>query len=563
MSTEQSSTNLSRRSLLAGTGATIASGLVGSDVFASNQPSSTPEHGGAVVANAVVGNFEGTPVQGGTLSIAYGEPPTLDPRVSGATDWWRAGYAVFDPLIYQEAGTLKHYPGLAESWEISEDGLEYTFKLRQGVTFHDGEPFNADAVKYTFDSIQDPDLKSLTAIGYLGPYVETQVVDEFTAKVVFSAPYAPFLNNLTHSVLSPVSPKAGPNYTEFAFHPVGTGPFMFKEFIPQVSMTFVRNPDYNWGPDLMRNKGPAHLDEIIYRFVPASELATRYGLLQVGEVQLTNGVAPQELDSLREEGEFQVLLPDVPGSPQIFPLNLAKAPTDDILVRKAMAHAIDMETIIDALWYGGRRTAQGPLSSPTPGYDPIVETYYPYDVEKAKSLLEEAGWTPGDDGIRVKDGQKLSVLTIITGGIEGKNAELVQAYLREVGFENTVDIQEYAQTAPRMLAGEHNIARIFFSHTDPVVLTTLYHSKNIEGTGFNRTMKPFPELDSMLEEAEREMDPDARLAMYSDIQKFIMDNAMIIPRWEERVFWVGQQNLHGLHFQPLGGPWLNDAWFAE
>jgi ABC-type transport system substrate-binding protein len=125
--------NLSRRSLLAGTGATIASGLVGSDVFASSQPSSTPEQGGAVVANAVVGNFEGTPVQGGTLSIAYGEPPTLDPRVSGATDWWRAGYAVFDPLIYQEAGTLKHYPGLAESWEISGDGLEYTFKLRQGV----------------------------------------------------------------------------------------------------------------------------------------------------------------------------------------------------------------------------------------------------------------------------------------------------------------------------------------------------------------------------------------------------------------------------------------------
>jgi len=554
MHTPHEPMNLTRRTLIAGAGATIATGIIGIDVLAAQDDQ---------VNTAVEGNFEGTPVAGGSLSIAYGEPPTLDSRVSGATDWWRAGYAVFDPLIYQEAGTLELFPGLAESWEISDDGKEYTFKLRQGVTFHDGEPFNADAVKYTFDSIQDPELKSLTAIGYLGPYVETQVIDEFTAKVVFSEPYAPFLNNLSHSVLSPVSPKAGPNYTEFAFHPVGTGPFMFKEFIPQVSMTFVRNPDYNWGPELFKNTGPAYLDEVTFRFVPPSELATRLGLLDVGEVQLTNGVAPQELQNLLSDGTYQVLLPDVPGSPQIFPLNMAKAPTDDIKVRQAMMHAIDMEAIIDSLWYGGRRTAQGPLSSPTMGYDPLVENYYPFDPEKAVSLLEEAGWMMGDDGVREKDGEKLSVLTIITGGVEGKNAELVQAYLMDVGFDNPVDIQEYAQTAPRMLAGEHNIARVYFSHTDPVVLTTLYHSKNIEGTGFNRTMKPDPELDSMLDAAQAEMDLDTRLQMYSDIQKYIMDNAMMIPRWEERVFWVGQQDLHGLHFQPLGGPWLNDIWFAE
>lgn len=554
MPNEREPMNLTRRTLVAGAGATLASGIIGRDVLAGLQEESN---------TSVQGNFEGTPVQGGKLAIAYGEPPTLDPRVSGATDWWRAGYAIFDPLIYQEAGTLKLHPGLAESWEVSEDGKEYTFKLRQGVTFHDGEPFNADAVKYTFDSIQDPELKSLTAIGYMGPYVETQVIDEFTAKVVFSEPYAPFLNNLTHSVLSPVSPKAGPNYTEFAFHPVGTGPFMFKEFTPQVSMTFVRNPDYNWGPDLFHNQGPAWVDEVTYRFVPPSELATRLGLLDVGEVQLTNGVAPQELKNLQDDGTYQVLLPDVPGSPQIFPLNMMKSPTDDLKVRQAMMHAIDMEAIVDSLWYGGRRTAQGPLSSPTMGYDPAVEGYYPYDPDKAKSLLDEAGWVMGKDGIREKDGEKLFVLTIITGGVEGKNAELVQAYLSEVGFENQVDIQEYAQTAPRMLAGEHHIARVFFSHTDPVVLTTLYHSKNIEGTGFNRTMKPDPELDSMLDAAQAELNLDTRLQLYSDIQKYIMDNAMVIPRWEERVFWVGQQNLHGLHFQPLGGPWLNDVWFAE
>lgn len=540
---------------MAGTTAMIAVGAGGLEFHIAAGQEDKP--------NIAEGNFEGEPKSGGTLSIAYGEPPTLDPRVSGATDWWRAGYSVFDPLIYQEAGTLELYPGLAESWEASEDGKEYTFHLRQGVTFHDGEPFNAEAVKFTFDSIVDPDLKSLAAIGYLGPYVETQIIDEFTCKVVFSEPYAPFLNNLTHSVLSPVSPKAGANYTDFAFHPVGTGPFKFKELIPQVSLTLERNPDYNWGPSFWKNQGPAWLDEVVFRFVPSSELATRLGLLEVEEVQLTYGVAPQELTNLQSEGYYQVLLPDVPGSPQIFPLNCAKPPTDDILVRKAMYHAIDMESIIQTLWYGGRKTAQGPLSSPTIGYTSKVENFYPYDPEKAKELLEEAGWKVGSDGIREKDGQKLQVLTIITGGVEGKNAELVQAYLREVGFDNEVDIQEYAQTAPRMLAGEHNIARVYFSHTDPVVLTTLYHSKNIEGTGFNRTMLPDPQLDEMLDAAASEMDNEVRMQLYEDIQVYIMEQVKMIPRWEERVFWVGMPNVHGLHFQPLGGAWLNDVWFAD
>ena len=543
---------MTRRTLVAGSAAVATAGSSIMKISAA-QDDDQP--------NVVEGNFEGEPSQGGHLSISWGEPPTMDNRVSGSTEWWRAGYAIFDTLIYQEAGTLELYPGLAESWEISEDGTEYTFKLKEGVTFHDGEPFNAEAVKYTFDSIQDPALKSLTAIGYLGPYKETQVVDEYTAKVVFTEPYAPFLNNLTHSVLAPVSPVAGADYETFAFHPVGTGPFKFKEFIPQISMTFERNPDYNWGPEFWHNKGPAHIDEVTFRFVPTGELATRLGLLESGEVQLTSGVAPQELTNLQDDGYYQVLLPDVPGSPQIMPLNLLKAPTDDLLVRQAMLYAVDMDAIVDTLWFGGRRAAKGPLSSPTVGYEPAVEEYYPYDPEKANQLLDEAGWTMGDDGIRVKDGQRLEMLTIITVGIEAKSGELVQAYLKEVGIDNQVDAQEYAQTAPRFLAGEHNIARVYFSHTDPVVLTTLYHSKNIEGTGFNRTMKPDPELDSMLDAAQAEMDPDTRLQMYSDIQKYIMDNALMIPRWEERVFWVGEQNVYGLHFQPLGGPWLNDIWF--
>ena len=571
---------LSRRRFLGGSAAVAAAAILaacgGSAApGATNAPATTgttaagaPTVAGSAAAKPAIqgtpvvveGKSDGTPVSGGTLTIAYDEPPTLDPRVSGATIWWRAAYNLFDTLLYQEAGTLKFYPGLAQSWEIAPDGKAYTFKLRQDVKFHDGTPFNADAVKYTFDSIQDPALKSLTAIGYLGPYAGTEVVDPFTVRVNFKEPYAPFLNNLAHSVLAPVSPAAGKDYNAFAQKPIGTGPFRITEYKPQVSMTFERNPDYTWGPALYRRQGPANLERIVFRFVP--ELGTRLGLLQSGEVQMSDGVAPQEITNLQKDPKYQVLLPLVPGSPQIFPMNLLKPPTDDIKVRQAMIYGIDMPAIVDTIWYGGRRAARGPLSSPTYAYDPVVETYYGYDPKKARDLLDQAGWKPGPDGIRVKDGQRLKVLTIITAGIEAKNAELAQAYLKDIGIENQVDAQQYAQTATRFLAGEHNIARIFFSHTDPVVLTTLYHSKNIQGTNFNRTMKPDPKLDAMLDAATAEMNAEARKQKYSDIQKYIMDNALMIPRYEERVFWVAQARVKGLHFQPLGGPWLHDAWLT-
>jgi peptide/nickel transport system substrate-binding protein len=185
---------------------------------------------------------------------------------------------------------------------------------------------------------------------------------------------------------------------------------------------------------------------------------------------------------------------------------------------------------------------------------------YPFDPDAAAALLDEAGWTMGSGGVREKNGEKLHVVYITTSGFNGTAGELVQAYLTDVGFEVDLQILEYAATATLMLAGEHNIARIYFSHTDPVVLTTLYHSKNIQGTNFNRTMKPDAELDKMLDDATAEQDRETRKAMYEDIQQYIMDQALIIPLWEETVLWGANSSVHGLHFQPLGGVWFYDTW---
>lgn len=535
---------------------------------ASGPTATTPSAGAteppASATQAPAGSTDGEPKMGGTVILGYiDEPPTMDPRVSGSAKATNLMVNLFDTLIAldHEAGEL--VPGLATAWEASEDAMSYTFDLRDGVMFHDGTPFNAEAVKYTYDSIVDPELKSLSAIGALGPYDNTEVIDEYTVSVHFSDAYAAFPNTVSSTVLAPVSPTAaeelGP--VEFARAPVGTGPFVFDSWETQVGMTFKKNPDYNWPIGLYTHEGPAYIDELTTNFIP--EASTLTGSLESGQITIADGIPPQDIGGFQDNDDFQVLLPVVPGSPQILPLNAAKFPTDDLKVRQAINYAVDTETIVDTLFFGTLKPAKGPLSSTTWSYNPAVEEYFPYDPEMATQLLEEAGWTPGSGGVLEKDGQPLELEYITTSGQAGDVAELVQAYLSQVGFKINLQILEYAATAELMLAGEHNIARIGYTGTDPVMLSTLYHSDNIPGTNFNRTMKADPELDKMLEAAAAEIDRDARMQMYNDIQVYIMDQALMIPLWEQTVFWVATATLKGLQPMSLGQIPFYNVWLDE
>lgn len=510
------------------------------------------------------GEGDETPRSGGTVILGYiDEPPTMDPRVTGSAKAANLLVNVFDTLVAldRETGELK--PGLATSWEGSDDGTSYTFHLRDDVLFHDGTPFNAEAVKYTFDTIMDPELKSLTAIGYLGPYDSTEVVDEFTVTVNFSEPYAAFLNTVSTTPLAPVSPTAAESMgpVEFARAPVGTGPFKITDWQQQVSMTFERNPDYNWPVGVYKHEGPAYLDKLVVNFIP--EASTLTGSLSSGQITIADGILPQDIAGFQDNPDFQVLLPSVPGSPQILPINAAKFPTDDIAVRQAINYAIDTDTLIDTLFFGTLKPAKGPLASSTWTYNPAVEEYFPYDPERAAQLLADAGWTMGSSGVLEKDGQPLVLEYITTSGQAGDVAELVQAYLSMVGIQTNLQILEYAATAELMLDGAHHIARIGYTGTDPIALSTLYHSRNIPGTNFNRTMKPDPELDEMLDAAASETDRDARAQMYLDIQTYIMDQALIIPLWEQTIFWGASAKLRGLHPMGLGQIPFYDAWLAE
>jgi peptide/nickel transport system substrate-binding protein len=208
-----------------------------------------------------------TPRAGGRL--VYGltlSPSGIDPHVNASSELGIPLTSVYDTLIYQDPETGEFVPGLAERWEISDDELVYTFYLRQDATFHDGTRFDAEAVLFNLERITSPDLASQKARFMLGPYERTEVVDEYVVRIYLSAPFAPLLDALSQVYLGMASPTAVEKWgDEYQLHQVGTGPFMFIEYIPGDHLLLQRNPDYEWGPSLYEHRR-AQIDEVEFRF---------------------------------------------------------------------------------------------------------------------------------------------------------------------------------------------------------------------------------------------------------------------------------------------------------
>ena len=242
------------------------------------------------------------PTPGGTLIYGLATKfDTLDPTVTTFSVIGKIGYHVFDPLVWQSSAG-KYEAGLAESWQVSPDAKTYTFKLRKDVKFHDGTPFNAQAVKFTFDRIVDPATKSQLGISLLGPYDGTDVVDDSTVRVRFKTPYAPFLDSVSVPYLAPVSPdavqKAGKDYGSTAL--VGTGPFKFVSYSADSEVVLVRNDDYKWGPAFLKSRAAPYLDKIIWRIIPES--TTRIATAESGELTFVEDVPTQDYQRVKSSG---------------------------------------------------------------------------------------------------------------------------------------------------------------------------------------------------------------------------------------------------------------------
>lgn len=503
-------------------------------------------------------------IQGGKL--VYGltlAPSGIDPHVDASSELGIPLTSVYDTLVYQ-ALDGSFAPGLAKEWEVSEDGLVYTFYLREDVTFHDGTPFNAQAVQFNLERIADPETQSRKAKGMLGPYDHTEIVDNYTVKVHLTAPYAPFLDSASQVYLGMASPAAVKKWgVEYQTHQVGTGPFVFEEYIPNDHLTLVRNPDYAWAPEVYSHSGPAYLDEIEFRFYV--DPAIRALALESGEADVMGEIPPKDAVRLEGNADFSLYRVPVAGEPLQFFLNTEKPPTDDVRLRKALLYATDRQAIVDTVFQSLSPVAYGPLNAETMGYDPAVTDRYPYDAAQASELLEEAGWSDSDgDGIRDKDGQPLSLQAYLMGwGYLPEVGQMLKAQFQAIG----VDLQTQTVAFPAALEaasrGEHHLAPMTFSSSDPSVLDLTYLSSNADG-GFNWSKVRDADLDRLLGDGVRTLDPAQRDSIYSEVQARIMDLAVVLPIRDYVNFNAAKSTVQGLQYDRRGWfPWLHDVYVGE
>jgi peptide/nickel transport system substrate-binding protein len=508
------------------------------------------------------------PQPGGTLTIAsYSEPDGFDPHVEYSRHSWLVNWQIMDTLVVMDSEKNLH-PGLANNWDVSDDGSSFTFYLRDDVTFHDGTPFNAEAVKANFDRIMDPETGSMMAVDKMPTFESAEVIDEYTVKINFSEPNGTFLVLAANSLYM-VSPTAAEEWgADFTFNPVGTGPFKFVEWVPQSHVKLERNEDYNWAPQgLYDHEGPAYLDEVIFRYIP--EEATRTAALETGEAHIAIRIGALDVPMFEEDPNFYVIKEMVPGLPTNYMLNTAKPPTDDVRVRRAMNLWFDRELANEVIWYGERGPAYGPLAPNTLGYLPEVEELNALDRERALELLAEAGWEDTDgDGILDKDGENFR-LEIYSCGDYVEPVDAVYGQFEEMGAETNTTMVPWSEQKKVVYEGDPSMMVATFNNVDPNVMRLLFHSENIGENGWNWTHldEGDPELqaqiDELLEQGDQVSNPAQREEIYQEVQRLLVENGVNLPLFVDYYIYGVNGAVKGWNIEPGGWPLTHDLWLAE
>jgi len=482
-------------------------------------------------------------------TLHYGltlSPTGIDPHLNASVELGIPLSSVYDTLIYRDPETGGFVPGLATDWEVSADGLSYTFSLREEVHFHDGERFDAEAVRSNLEYTLDPEHASQKAASMLGPLLEVEVMDPFTVTLHLERPFAPLLDSLSQVYLGMASPKAlstwGPG--DYQFHQVGTGPYRFVEYVQDDHLTLRRNPDYAWGPEIYLTDS-AQIETIIFRFF--EDVATRAPAIESGAVDIIGELPANEVERLASLPELEIRPIPIPGQPLQFIFNTELAPTDDVRVRQALVIGVDRAAIVETVFGGYSPVASGPLAGNL--FSISEETAFPeYDPLAARDLLGQAGWS---DGTRPE-----LRLVVPNWGSNPEAGQLVAAAWEQLGAR--VNLEVAAGFGPLSQArGEGNYHAIGMNTfgTDPDLLRPFFASDGF----FNWGGFHDPSLDQLLSEGTLESRSDRRSGIYSDLAELVRDHWLILPI-REYVNLVGvNRRVDGLRFSPQGWfPYLID-----
>jgi peptide/nickel transport system substrate-binding protein len=502
------------------------------------------------------------PRRGGVLTAHLGsEQRILNPALRASTGVYLVTSKIMEALVDLDAKGNPS-PVLATSWEATPDGKTITFKLREGVTWHDGKPFTAADVQYTALEMWKKHLNYGTQLQQYLEAVDTP--DQYTAVFRYSRPMP--LNLLLRALcdLGYVAPRhvfEGTNVLENPANtaPIGTGPFKFVQYERGQYIVAERNPNY-W------RKDQPYLDRVVWRVI--TDKSAVAAALETGQIQLSsyNGLSLSDLDRLKEDERFEVSTRGIEANAfnNTLEFNTRRKELSDVRVRRAIAHAIDVEFFIENFLYGQGKPATGPIPSSSPAFYPGGAAPYPFDKKKSEALLEEAGYKRGPDGTRFT----LKLVPIMNGEDVPLLATYIQQSLAEIGIKVEIvqlDIAGALTTVYRdwnfdLATGWHQY------RGDPAVSTTVwYRSGSPKGAPWtNQWGWQSDKVDQLIDQAASEIDPVKRKALYADWVKAVNEE---IPVWmitERQFFAATNKQVRNHHNTPRwdSSDW-HDTWIAS
>lgn len=527
----------------------------------------------AAVSISAVAAAADTPIKGGTLIYLEQQTHTnLYPPAGGFYPNGGILNQITDKLTYQNPETLEIEPWIAQSWEVNADATQYTFKLRPGVTFSDGTPVDAAAVAKNFDvfGLGDKTLKYPVS-EVVNNYDRSEVIDPLTVKFYFKKPSPGFLQgtSVIGSGLVSLKTLSLPfDQLGDATKIIGSGPFVVASETLGKDLTLKAREDYNWGPVKFQHQGRAYLDGI--KYIVTGEDSVRIGALLAGQAHFIRQV--QAYDEPQVEGQgFKIYAPSTRGVNNSVVFRPDNQLVSDVRVRKALSLATNRKEIISTLFSKNYPIATSVIASTAIGYKD-QSAQLAFDLEKAKQLLDEAGYVPGSDGIRAKDGKKL-ILTAYESLPQPQNRatlQLISQQWAKVGVKlNVLAGDAGSRTVDDLDPQKTPVSPAMVGRADPDVIKSQFYPKNRDALrqkgGGSDKIQSFVDdkLNAILEEIASQPDKQKRLQAVADAQAYLLEQAYAIPIFEEPQAFAGAANVKGVSFEAVGRPSFYNVWLAK
>lgn len=499
-------------------------------------------------------SLEALPCARDQRCLRYGlsaDIPVLDPHYAEAPEAGMIFRQLYDTLVYRSGDTHEFLPGLATDWDLSADGLVYTFVLRRDVVFHDGSRFDAAAVGSNIERIFDPNIPQSLARELLGPLTQYEVAGDFTIRLILASPFPGLLDALAQPTLGIASPAAleTHGFLRYQFHHAGTGPFQLENYLPGERIELRRFEDYRVSPSIYQPLAGDEITRVEFVLQSAADVDALPALRD--SLDVLDDLSPIDAQNLAGNSRVQILPVDIPGLSVQFLFNTGRPSIDKRTVRLALLLATNRIAISDQVYFNFSPVAWAPLSTAT-GYSHTgYVDQFAYNLSAAQALLAEAGYSDSDaDGLVDRDGEPLALSVVVPpwGGLPAV-VSLLQQQWQALGVALEIEqVPGRSRLRSLIQSGRYDLLPVDRYGIDPNALSSVFLADSLYGV----SQSPNDELETLLLSAMHATDSQARRTLVYNIQAKIMDEQLILPIREYVRLTAARADLRNLRFDAYG-----------